>query len=180
MITVFLPGFSVKNKVEQKYVSSALEIAGYKIYKHEWRHWTDEEVAWDADAEAKIIFQYIEDSGENEISIIGKSIGSYVAMKILKDFPAQKTAKLIILMGIPVNDLSKEEINEYTVLNTTQVPLYVIQNNNDPHGNVNQARQILQDSNYKELIMQGDTHEYRYVTEVSRIFQDNFTETGMA
>ncbi|MFS8131494.1 MAG: hypothetical protein ACMG57_05990 [Candidatus Dojkabacteria bacterium] len=172
MLTIFLPGYSIENQEEQVNISNALEENNYKVYKHQWRHWEDPNIQWDPSIEVTRIMDFIKNSGETEISIIGKSIGTYISVKILKVFSSQ--IKLMILMGIPVKDFDEKEIEEFNVLDSTNVPLYLIQNNNDPHGTIDEAREILDDANFKELLMESETHEYEYVEDILEIYQENF------
>lgn len=172
MITIFLPGYSIKNKKEQSNIAKALEENNFKVYQHQWRHWENPDISWDPNVEVERILEFINSTNETEFSLIGKSIGTFVSTKLLSQFP--KDLKILILMGIPVNDLDPEEIKQYDVLDSTNIPLYVIQNNKDPHGNVDQTKDILEDSNYKELIMEADTHEYEYIEDILEIYKENF------
>lgn len=172
MITIFLPGYSIKNKAEQDAISNALEENNYKVYKHQWQHWEDTSIPWDPSKEVIRVLEFIKGSGETEFSIIGKSFGTYISVKLLKEIPSQ--LKLIILMGIPVKDFDEKEIEEFNVLDSTSVPLYLIQNNNDPHGTIDEAREILDDANFKELLMEAETHEYEYVEDILEIYKENF------
>mgnify|MGYP003347186466 CR=1 FL=1 len=59
MLVIFLPGFSPINKGEQDTICDQLEPLGIETYRHNWRHWADSNIAWNAEVETDIIAEKI-------------------------------------------------------------------------------------------------------------------------
>lgn len=161
---IYLPGFSLKNQAEAGAICDALVKAGYEVYQHMWRHWSDEKIAWDPETEKEIILSEVKKRMPNEISIVAKSLGTYIAVSLLPEL----TLKELILLGIPFNDLDDSERKVYRILQTATYPITIVHNSKDPHGAVEDIRSVLDGVNYQELIKDSDTHEYRYPDDVVR------------
>ncbi len=141
-LVVYLPGFSTKNLDEGEHIKSKLETDGYKVYFHKWSHWEkgNESSPWNPENEINRALDSIAKFNPKEIIFIGKSMGSFVAVNLVKQ--RINSAKLLVMLGIPVNDLSSEEKATYgTILSKVTIPVYLIQNKNDPHGNSEQAKE---------------------------------------
>jgi hypothetical protein len=167
-----LPGFSLKNKAEAEAIASALEAKGKTVYMHKWRHWaennqdilfnnkSDAQIKWDPQAEIQII----EENLKEPFSIVAKSIGTYVASALLLRHIPDK----LILMGIPVNDLSTEELDVYYNLGKLK-EFTVIQNLHDDHGAATQVEALLTGTNYKLFTKQASDHRYPYIDDILSI-----------
>jgi len=99
----------------------------------------------------------------NKINLISKSIGTLVAMLVLKK-EAPKIAK-IILCGLPINDIKRKDLEYYQIL--SKFPgrnILCFQNKNDPHGEYANTCKFLNTINTEILIKEGsrDDHEYPY------------------
>lgn len=151
-----LPGFSIKNKEEAEAIASALSAKGEKVYVHNWRHWI-ENIEWNPQEELRLIRLNITEP----FSIVAKSIGTYIAAGML----LQNVPGKLILMGIPINDLTKEELDVYFNLGKIQ-NFSVIQNTQDPHGSAEQVRELLSGLNYKLITKESTDHSYKYPTDV--------------
>lgn len=172
-----LPGFSLKNKGEAEAIASALVAKDQKVYFHKWRHWAqdtsdiffagrsqiaDKSINWDPQEEIKIIREYISEP----LNIVAKSIGTYIASALLLEYKPEK----LLLMGIPVNDLTPEELNVYYNLGKLE-NFNVIQNLHDNHGSATQVDALLTGLNYKMYTKQSSDHSYNYIEDILSILE---------
>lgn len=155
---LLLPGFSIKNKAEAEAIASALRDLGKDVYIHNWRHWSSE-TQWDPIEEIKIIKQNI--NIEERINIIAKSIGTFIACSILPELRIEK----LVLMGIPINDLSEQELEVYKNLKDIK-GFSVIANNNDSHGNVVQVTTLLESYDCRLIVKESEDHSYPYIDDI--------------
>jgi len=172
-----LPGFSLKNKSEAEAVASALTSKGKEVYMHEWRHWANGDsnilfanraninnysIEWDPQEEIKIIKAHITEP----VNIIAKSIGTYIASALLLSTKVEK----LLLMGIPIRDLSPEELDVYYNLGKLE-KFNVIQNLYDPHGAATQVDALLTGQNYTMYTKQSDDHSYPYTEDILSLME---------
>lgn len=159
MHTLILPGYSETNRQWAQAVQSNLgaKEAGFIS----WQHWTTGQAAPDwAHEETSAIVAKL--AGQN-IALIAKSIGTFVAMLVLAAKP-DNISKLI-LCGIPVNDFQPGNTAAYQVLRQYPAPnCQVFQNEQDPHGSVTQVRDLLAPINpqIQVIPMPRADHEYPY------------------
>jgi hypothetical protein len=159
-----LHGFSLKNKDEAEAIASAIKLKGEEVYLHKWRHWESESAKWDPIEEIKRIKPNI----KQPINIVAKSIGTFVACALLLEFTPQK----LLLMGIPINDLSAEELNVYFNLGKLKT-FNVVQNSKDTHGSSTQVENLLSGLNYKLIIKEADNHSYLYIEDILNLLELN-------
>lgn len=138
MKTLILPGFSPSNLEWAMIIEK--ELASFNPEIVSWEHWQTSEPkpGW-TKKEAKKIADSIK---EQTVNIISKSMGTLVAMELLKLKPTQ--INKIILCGIPLNDtfpLDQEEYNQLSKLDHTKVICF--QNQDDHHGTYQQAKEFL-------------------------------------
>lgn len=154
---LILPGFSLKNKAEADAIASALENLNQEVYLHTWQHWENPNVLWNPSEEVEKIKVRITEP----YSIVAKSIGTLIAAELVSLYQPEK----VILMGIPINDMSPQELNYYN--NVKQLKnLLVIQNKYDTHGSATQVDALLTDVQYKLLTKESSDHSYPYVDEI--------------
>lgn len=156
MKTLILPGFSLKNKEWADGIASKITDSQV-IY---WKHWeTGNNSDFVPEQEIEKIEAIIADQ---KVNIIAKSIGTYVAVKLL-NISSRSIFKLI-LCGIPLNDLTQSDKDEYNVLGTdiSSDNLLCIMNSSDPHGTAENAKEFLRDINpdIEILVNDRDDHEY--------------------
>lgn len=176
-LILFLPGFSLKGKEESSMYLSRLQDLKQDVYRHEWRHWKTEELvqfknrdsldkdkSWNPDKEIEIIKSQVDI--KRPISIVAKSIGTFVAAKML---PQLKVDNLV-LMGIPINDLTDEELKVYKNLKLVR-KFSVIANRNDSHGSVEQVKDLLREYEYELLTKESAEHAYPYVDDVVKLLE---------
>jgi len=158
MDTLIVPGFSLKNKDWSEEVQRNLMPINSRI--HYWSHWEtgQAEDSWVGKETKEII------SHENLIiNIIAKSIGTLVAMKILK--LKLKLINRIILCGIPLNDFHPGDKEFYEALKLLdEKNILCIQNENDNHGTFFDVEKFVHaiNPNIKIISKPRSDHEYPY------------------
>jgi predicted alpha/beta-hydrolase family hydrolase len=106
----------------------------------EWRHWGTEvrEDNW-IEKEAQRVVERV---GKGRINILAKSIGTAVAMTVLRLKP--EIVNKLILCGVPLHDLSDNDRLLYNQLKDFPHPnLLCLQNENDNHGSFGEAEKFL-------------------------------------
>jgi len=172
MNIAILPGFSPKNEEWALSVQEELKELG-PITVIRWPHWETQtvEAGWLED-EANKIVQRI---GDNKIIIIAKSIGTLVAMEVVRHKPAG--VNKLILCGIPVNDFQEGDDKRFEVLaGFDPEKIAVFQNEEDPHGKPEQIKELINKVNPEIKISpkQRSDHEYPYSADfIAFILRDN-------
>ena len=160
MQTVILPGFSPENKEWADQVASKLSVDG-QIRPILWDHWYDTEEKFYPKEKATLIARH---SRGDTVNIIAKSIGVLVAAHIIEQIPAQ--INKVIICGIPLNDLNvlERDVIKKSLEKIDSQKLICFQNDADPHGNFNEAKEFLGDK-INLVSKAGDTHDYPYYEE---------------
>ena len=157
MKNIYLPGYSAANKEEEITNSNFLSSNGLQMINYEWKHWDGSEDIWGIDFYIDDLIKLI---GEEDYGIIGKSIGTFVAVNLLAN--VTKPPKYVILMGIPAADFPQEKLDLYKVLENKDYPIHIIHNRNDVHGNWNEVQSLLKNVKYTSKIFESNTHDYTY------------------
>lgn len=164
MMTEIIPGFSLKNKIWAEEVRSKLHPS-LQPHIFIWKHWeTGNNDDFSTECETKNVLLLI---AGNNVSIIAKSIGSFVTSFVVSQIPDQ--VDKLILCGIPLNDLDADEKLQMQN-NLRKFPVERIicfQNTNDTHGSYADVRAFLQEINPNIKLTEKDRsdHEYPYVDE---------------
>lgn len=152
MQTLILPGYSASNKEWVDETAKNLKVEG-TIRPFYWMHWTDSNSKFDVQEKAELIAKHLRGGRAN---IVAKSIGTLVASILIKINPEQ--INKVIFCGIPVNDISSDELELIkSVCQTLGDRITIIQNSKDPHGTFEQIKDF---GNVIEK--EGDTHNYFY------------------
>lgn len=163
MLYIYTPGFSIKNLEEANVICDALRAKNLQVYQHKWRHWDNPNEEWDPDFEVTRILERTGD--EAELYFIGKSLGTLVAVKTIKE--VKDKTKGLIMLGIPVNDMEvSDKVIYQQVLKDSAFPIALIQNNDDPHGFVSQAKELMGEVKYKLITKEAADHRYVYPEDV--------------
>lgn len=129
MQTIVLPGYSKENKIWVDEVATNVNREEI-IRPFHWSHWEDESSKFDAKEKASLIAKHIKG---DKVNIIAKSIGTLVTSYLYQIISDQ--LEKVIFCGIPVKDLSKEEIEVIkTCISQKGDKIITFQNSNDPHG----------------------------------------------
>jgi len=172
MDVLILPGFSPKNKTWAQAVQKDLNPFSPTTYVA-WSHWETgkAEDQWAEDEAGKINTN----SQGKQLNIIAKSLGTLVTMIILKSKP--ELINKIILCGIPITDLRKDDEKYYEQLAIfPSDKLLCIQNIDDNHGSYIAVEKFLHSLNpdIKMISTPRANHEYPY----SKLFLDFLNKKG--
>lgn len=157
MNTIVLPGYSSKNK---DWLDELRQKADIKpLDTIEWSHWKSEnsDPNWIKFEASKIISAY----RNQKINVIAKSLGTLIAMNVLNQ--KLEIFNKIILCGIPINDFEAGDAEAYEILG--KLPsnkIICIQNDNDPHGNLDQIRKLLNSVNPDIQLISKESADHNY------------------
>ncbi len=169
METIILPGFSLKNKTWADDVRTSLSPALSATVVN-WAHWEtgNAESGW-IEQEAEKIVGVIQN---RHVNIIAKSIGTAVAMEVLRLRP--NLIDRIVLCGIPTRDFATGDENRYGLLKTfPEDKILCIQNSIDPHGSYAEAEKFLHSINLRLSLVSKprSDHEYPYTDDFINFLQ---------
>lgn len=155
-----LPGFSDKNKEWADDTGSVFE-GTFETTVIYWPHW--ESGTKDPDWIAKEVEKLKALIGDRPVNLIAKSIGTYVAMKVLQENP--NAFNKIVLCGIPIESFEPGDEDAYYAL--SKVPaskVLIIQNERDPLGGAKEVESIMFSINPDVIVSSpdADTHDYPY------------------
>lgn len=158
MQTLILPGYSASNKEWVDETAKSLKVEG-TIRPFYWMHWTDENSKFDVQEKAELIAKHLRGEKAN---IVAKSIGTLVASILIKINPEQ--INKVIFCGIPVKDVSKEELELIrSACQSLGDKITIIQNSNDPHGTFDEVE------GFGTVVKkESDTHNYFYFDEINQ------------
>lgn len=162
MVTFILPGYSSNNQVWTEDVAKRLKIEG-DIRPIFWDHWRDEPKKFDPIEKARLL----SDLAPNLfVNIVAKSVGILVAAYMIERIPQQ--IKKVVFCGIPLNDLSPDEIELIkSTIKKLGDKLIIYQNENDPHGSIEQVK------NFGKIISKPRSdHEYPYFDEFNKFLNE--------
>lgn len=163
MKTIFLPGFSIRNRDWAEEIGSQIgEKIGLEI--HYWPHWQtgEAEPGW-IDME---VDKVLEEIGNQTVNILAKSIGTLVAIRLLNK--KTEVANKVLLCGVPLTAFKDGDKESYGILaKLAAEKVLVIQNENDNVGSFESVRNMFADINPKIRIMSKprEDHDYPYVEE---------------
>jgi predicted alpha/beta hydrolase family esterase len=169
MKTIILPGFSVHNKEWADELANNFKlITNSKVVVHNWLHWNNGKSSLSLKEELNNI---IKEVGEEKVNIIAKSVGTMVAMHLLKVIP-NKIEK-IILCGIP--SVSQERKKLFTTPLSVFNPknIVVFQNTKDPFVSYEEVKQFMKKINSKIKVFKKERsdHNYPYFADFNYFFK---------
>lgn len=163
MLTLILPGGSVKNKEWALKTSKKLTL-DHEVRPVLWEHWDNPEMPFDAKDKAQELVQVAMDESVN---IVAKSIGTLVASYIIQAIPDR--VEKLILCGIPLNDLTEadREAEKIALRNFPPEKMICFQNESDPHAGYLEVKNFLSKINSKIRLLSKSRsdHEYPYFEE---------------
>jgi pimeloyl-ACP methyl ester carboxylesterase len=166
MVTIILPGYSSSNKKWLEETAEQIKIDS-EIRPIYWGHWDDSDMKFDAKEKAHLLDGV---TGQRMVNIIAKSIGTYVAGLIVQNSP-EKINK-VILNGICLKDLGEKE--KETLKSSLKLifpeDIICFQNEEDPHGSFEEAKNFLSDVNPKIIIISKPRNDHEY------FYQDEFNK----
>src|SRR3989344_758063 len=155
MQTIILPGYSLKNKDWAEQVKQELGSETRVVY---WPHWENPETKTDWEQLASELAA----KNTEEVNIVAKSVGTLVAMLLLRN--GVKIKKLV-LCGVPVIDFQEGDEKLFDALKGfPSENILCIQNENDNHGSFAEVEKFLHSINPQIKIVSKprDDHEYYY------------------
>lgn len=171
MQIIYFGGYSTKNIEEGEHIVSTLEKANYKVFFNQWRHWKGTEINTMQEVEEDINSIISQFKSEEEFGIIGKSIGSYAAIRLAETLLEKgKKIKFVLLLGIPAADNYEDTNRDYRrVIGKSSFPTYIIQNSEDEHGGSASVTELLDGLLYNMMVMDANNHRYDYPDEILQI-----------
>ncbi|HKC04417.1 MAG TPA: alpha/beta hydrolase [Patescibacteria group bacterium] len=163
MITLILPGASIKNKEWATAVSKNLDL-GHEVRPVFWEHWDNPDMPFDPKDKARELVDVVMDESVN---IIAKSIGTLIASYIMEAIPDR--IQKVVLCGIPLNDLNEE--NKETIRTALKSypaeNIICFQNEDDPHATFIEVKDFLSkiNSEIKIILKPGNDHDYPFFDE---------------
>lgn len=165
MKTIILPGFSFRNKEWTDYLKEKLDV-GYKVESVDWEHWKlggGMKLKKEMTKIEKIV-------GNNNFNIIAKSVGTLVAMKVLKEF--KNKVEKIILCGIP--SISKERIDIFkkSLDGFNLKKIIIFQNTKDPFVSFKDLKNEMEKTGLKIKVIEkpAKNHDYFYSEDFQKFF----------
>ncbi len=167
---ILLPGFSIKNKEWSEEFVVEMKKRGFTFEILEWMHWGSGDVNdWDPEAEMQRLEELI-DNQENVI--VAKSLGTFISVLYVLSNDVKPTK--LMWMGIPIHDLSEDELNMYPMMvSGIDLPIRVIQNTKDTHGTSAELKEFFVTNQVKIEVMEKDRddHSYPYYDEVEKFLK---------
>lgn len=167
METIILPGYSSKNRA---WAEEAKEKLGSSVVVN-WAHWETDSAdsQWLTDETKRVVGLV----GDKQVNILAKSIGTAVAMEVIKQKP--ELVNKVILCGVPIRDFNPSDENYYEPLKLFPTDkVLCIQNENDNHGSYAEAVKFLHtlNPNLKIISKPRSDHEYPYSDDFMKFFSE--------
>lgn len=163
MTTIILPGYSLHNKDWAD--ESAKLLSDSNVFY--WKHWKlNSPISISVSSPPS---KFIELIKEEKINILAKSVGTYVASKIISTYP--RKINKVILCGIPITNLLKNDIVYKRAFNSAKSEnLIIFQNDKDPLGQGEAVKQIIKnmDFNFEVLINSRSDHNYPFYNDFKK------------
>jgi len=166
--TIILPGFSVSNKEWADKTAKGFAKQKIESKVHNWRHWVGEQIS-----PRDQIEDIVEQIGGDKINILAKSVGTYVLSLLIPRIKNQ--IGKIVLCGIPINDLSEDDLEKYRGLSDINSEnIICFQNSTDSHGSYDQIKDFLKNisSEIEVISKPGGSHDYPYTQDFIEFLQD--------
>ena len=166
MKIVILPGFSSKNNEWLNQTRESLSTQ-HEVHAITWPHWeTQNNEDFSVEKEAEKIKELV---GNQSFHIVAKSVGTLVAMYLIKDLSFQ--VQKVTICGLPFEDLDDKDKDMYKNLGQISAnQIIVFQNENDHHGSFLTVSSFLKTINNKIQVISKprDDHEYPYFEEFEK------------
>lgn len=135
------------------------------VTAHPYMHWETGEPLADIPVEITKIATHLP---TEPYVIIAKSIGTAIA--VLGTAKGVFKPEKLVLLGVPLEGMSIDKVF-FEALRTVQLPVTIVQNNQDPYGSFRSVKDILikakEDLTFIE--MTGETHDYVDFEEMVRL-----------
>lgn len=160
MKTLILPGYSLTNRDWAEQTAKEISVVSPEVIY--WRHWETGAVkdGWKEEVAEEIVAR------DENINILAKSVGTMVAMEILKTHSA--LVNRLILCGIPINGFLVGDDEKFRVLSRyPEQSLIIFQNENDNLGSFADVERFIHSINLNiEVVSRPRSdHDYPYASE---------------
>lgn len=154
MKIIILPGFSLHNKDWAEEVASFL---GKDTVVHNWLHWKTGKFNLSLKEELKNI---VKEAGQEKVSIIAKSVGTMVTMRLLLLIPAK--IEKIILCGIPSVSDERKKLFTTSLSNFSPKDIIIFQNTKDPFASFREVKDFMKEVNPKIKVVEKSRFDHNY------------------
>ena len=168
MNALLLPGNSKHNKVWIHRVNEALSDIFTFTIVHHYAHWENGEDFIKYDYEISRVIDECKDIKPD--IIFAKSIGSVLTIKGLAEKSFQPN--YCILVGLPLTIILEENLPIRDWLKGINIPIMIVQNNNDPFGaftEINKYIDSINNKNVSVVKLYGDTHDYNDIKKLKEL-----------
>ena len=161
MQTIVLPGFSVANK---DWVNEVKSNLNGDMVVHEWKHWvTGDESDFVVEEEVTRVLEKIDNQ---KVNLLTKSIGTYIAVRLLEKEIIEK----LILCGIPLGFIKKNSLHLEAYQSLANFPAkraICFQNDQDPVGAYEEVEKLIHEINPSIAVVSKprSDHNYPYFAE---------------
>lgn len=163
MKIIILPGFSPHNKNWAEEIKQRFAPVE-SVVLHYWQHWqTGKGVDFEPEVELKRILAEI---NNEKVGLIAKSIGAWMAMKVLEQLPHQIEKMILAGLSVGISETKSDSIfQNLTLLKPTQVLIF--QNLADPYASFATVESLIKEINPAIKVIPKDRadHEYPYFDE---------------
>jgi predicted alpha/beta hydrolase family esterase len=163
MRTIILPGYSLYNKEWAENIAKSLRHKAIsKVTVIEWEHWQSGGGIKIKKELEKIISEIGE---EKQVNIIAKSVGTMVAMELLKI--AKGKINKIILCGVPSVSEERKKLFRTALSDFPSKNIIVFQNTKDPFATFSEVRAFIDGINPEIIVIEkpASDHNYPYSTD---------------
>lgn len=159
MDLLLLPGNSQKSGNWLQDVEKSLAPDFHTTYRHEYEHWKRGTPEIDLRFEIQSISKITE--LERPYLVFAKSAGTMLSLQAMHEQVI--TPNGCLLCGIPLVMVRDHNLPLPTWLQSTTVPIIIIQNEHDPYGSYEEVREyILASGSHNVTVIShpGDSHDY--------------------
>lgn len=168
MNIILLPGNSPRNKAWITHIANSLRDDFGKIIVQEYEHWSSGQPLIDFEVEQSLLAR----SG-NQVRpfvIFAKSVGGIVALKATAEDIIMP--ENIIITGLPLSLIRKKHIPVDNWLHHLQLPITIIQNEQDPVGSYDDIITYIRPINNSNIVVvphNGSSHSYSDIEHIRAI-----------
>lgn len=157
MITLILPGYSLRNKEWAEGLAKSMEM-GQKVLVHNWRHW---EKSSSSSLSLKYEVEKITgEIGNETVNIVAKSVGTMIAMQVLAKLPGK--INKIILCGIPSVSEERLELFKKALADFPVAFVICFQNTSDPLASYKEVKRFIEKVNPKIAVVETPRSDHSY------------------
>ena len=157
MKTIILPGYSLHNKEWAVELAESLkQKAEGEVAVHNWEHWR-------TDGNMPVVKEMAaikREIGGREFNIIGKSVGSRMAIRVISEFKSQ--VNKVILCGIASISEGSKKAYKKALSNLSSEKIIVFQNTDDPFVPYSKVREFMKVINPHINVTEKSRSDHQY------------------